>query len=157
MITFSTKRADIKRRALDVTSAELLVFTIIAAIMFALSLYFLIVGFLSDKEALSYGFIMLAASIFIISLYVVFFLKFKKQAELFFDKNSIDGVIDYELEKDNDRFTLRCVQSNSFTRFSKSDITYIRPIGKTIVVKLKDRRILPFPKTDDTLALLKQP
>lgn len=157
MITFSTKRADIKRRALDVTSAELLVFTIIAAIMFALSLYFLIVGFTCDKEALFYGFIMLAASIFIISLYVVFFMKYKKQAELFFDKNATDGVIDYELEKDNDRFTLHCVQSNSYTNFSKTDITYIRPVGKTIVVKLNDRRILPFPKTDNIHALFKQP
>lgn len=157
MIKYSTHKSDINRRALDATFAELLVPTIIAIIMFPMSIYFLIIGFLFDKEALSYGIIMLACFIFSSVMFVLFFQKYREQAKQIFDKNAIDGVIDYELERVNDTFYISSVQCYLSATFSRADISYIRTIGKTIVVRLKDRRVLTFPKTDDIQALLKQP
>lgn len=156
MIKYSTHKSDLNRRALAIAFAELLVPTIVAIIMFAATPYFLIVGFLYDKEALSYGFTMLAACVIDFVMYILFSLKFKKQVESVFDECAIDGVIEYDLEKVNDKFYLNSDQCNRSMTFSQEDISYVRIIGKTIVVRLKDRTVLSFPKTDEIRALLKR-
>lgn len=157
MIKYATQKSDLNRRALDVTFANLLVPTIVAIIMFPLSIYFLVIGFLFDKDALSYGIIMLAYFIFSSVMFVLFFQKYRDQIKRLFDDNAIDGVIEYELEMLNDTFYISSVQCNLSSSFSRTDISYIRTIGKTIVVRLKDRRVLQFPRNDEICTFLKQP
>lgn len=157
MIKYATQKSDLNRRALDVTFANLLVPTIVAIIMFPLSIYFLVIGFLFDKDALSYGIIMLVYFIFSSVMFVLFFQKHREQIKRLFDDNAIDGVIEYELEMLNDTFYISSVQCNLSSSFSRTDISYIRTIGKTIVVRLKDRRVLQFPRNDEICTLLKQP
>lgn len=113
------------------------------------------VGLLSDREALKTGFLLLALLLFTIIALGISFAKCKKQIKDIYDKNSIDGLLDYELTKQSDRFHICCVQNGEVVEFSKTDIRYKRTIGSFIVVKLKGRIIVCMPKTEEISLLLK--
>lgn len=96
MINYSFGRADIKKRAWSITIADWYISIIIAIVSLALSIYFLCVGFLSDKEALIMGFPLVFLFAFTIIMLCLAYKKFEKQINAFYDKNAINGMIDYE-------------------------------------------------------------
>lgn len=156
MITYSSKKSDINRRALDAAFAEYFPLMIADIFFFALSVYFIIIGLLVDKEALTYyGLPLSVLVIFIIIGYFILYLKLKKNMNAYFEKTSSDEVIEYQLIKADDKFFVVCIPTKAVLEFSRADIKYIRRIGISVVVKLKDKRIACFPKTDEIYDLLK--
>lgn len=155
MINYSFGRADIKKRAWSITIADWYISIIIAVVSLALSIYFLCVGFLSDKEALIMGFPLVFLFAFTIIMLCLAYKKLEKQMNAFYDKNAINGMIDYEIMKQGDIFYIYCTQNKEVAEFSKADIKYKRSVGKFIVVKLKDKRIMCLPKMEEIILLLK--
>ncbi|GEM_PF-5032307 len=157
MITYSSKKSDINRRALDAAFAEYLPLMIAEIFFFALSVYFIIIGLLVDKEALTYyGLPLSVLVVFIIICYFILYLKLKKKMNAYFDKTTSDEVIEYQLIKADETFFVVCIPTKAVFEFSKADIKYIRRIGISIVVKLKGNRMgWCFPKTDEIYDLLK--
>lgn len=155
MINYSFGRADIKKRAWSITIVNWYIYIIIAIISLALSIYFLCVGFLSDKEALIMGFPLVFLFAFTIIMLCLAYKKLEKQINAFYDKNAINGMIDYEIMKQGDIIYIYCTQNKEVAEFLKADIKYKRSVGKFIVVKLKDKRIMCLPKMEEIILLLK--
>lgn len=155
MINYSFGRADIKKRAWSITIADWYISIVIAIVSLALSIYFLCVGFLSDKEALIMGFPLVFLFAFTIIMLCLAYKKSEKQINAFYDKNAINGMIDYEIMKQGDIIYIYCTQNKEVVEFSKADIKYKRSVGKFIVVKLKDKRIMCLPKMEEIILLLK--
>jgi len=155
MINYSFNRADIKKRAWSITIADWYISIVIAVVSLALSIYFLCVGFLSDKEALTMGFPLVFLVIFTIIMLCITYKKWEKQINAFYDKNAINGIVDYEFMKQGNIFYMKCIQNNEVAEFFKTDIKFNRVVGKYIVLKLKDRKILCMPKTNEITLLLK--
>lgn len=155
MINYSFNRTDTQKRAWCITIADWYMFIIIAIVSVALSIYFLCVGFLSDKEALTMGFPLVCLAIFTIIVLCFAYKKCENQISDFYDKNAINGVVDYEFVKQENVFYIKCMQNNEIVEFLKTDIKYKRVVGKYIVLKLKDKRIMCMPKINEIKLLLK--
>lgn len=155
MINYSFNRKDTQKRAWSITIADWYISIIIAVVSLALSIYFLCVGFLSDKKALIMGFPLVFLFVFTIIMLCLAYKKWEKQIHTFYDKNAINGMIDYEIMKQGDIIYIYCTQNKEVAEFSKADIKYKRSVGKFIVVKLKDRKILCMPKINEIKLLLK--
>lgn len=155
MINYSFNRTDTQKRAWCITIADWYIPIIIAVVSLALSIYFLCVGFLSDKEALIMGFPLVFLVIFTIIVLCFAYKKCENQISAFYDKNAINGVVDYEFMKQENVFYIKCMQNNEIVEFLKTDIKYKRVVGKYIVLKLQDRKILCMPKTNEITLLLK--
>ncbi len=155
MVNFSFSKDSAKKRAISILIADWFLFLIVISISFILSLYFLCVGFLSDKEALTMG-IPLLGVVLILSIAFCFeYIKRKKQIESIHEKNSPDGNLDYELTKQGDIIYMLCKQTNTVVKFSIKDLKHVHTIGYYIIVKLKDRRIICLPKMKEISVLLK--
>ena len=155
MINYSFNRKDTQKRTWSITIADWYISIIIAVVSLALSIYFLCVGFLSDKKALIMGFPLVFLFVFTIIMLCLAYKKLEKQINAFYDKNAINGMIDYEIMKKGDIIYIYCTQNKEVAEFSKADIKYKRSVGKFIVVKIKDKRIMCLPKMEEIVLLLK--
>lgn len=155
MVKFSYGGDSVKKRAISIVFADWLVFILIALAALVLSIYFLCVGFLSDREALVMGFPLLFIFLFFAIAFCLAYIKCKKQIESFCAKNSSNGILDYELTKQGDAICIFCTQTGTTVGFSTVDVKYARTIGSFIIVKLNDKRIICFPNTKEISLLLK--
>jgi len=117
------------------------------------TLYFMIIGFFFDSEALETGIPMcFITSILFLSIFAVTF-KIRKQINEYYNKQKDKGMIELQISRNGDEFKWESLSKGSVIVFSKEDIVR-RKIGKNfLIVKLKSNLIFDFPKQDDILKL----
>lgn len=117
MAKFSYGGDSVKKRAISIVFADWLVFILIAIAALVLSIYFLCVGFLSDREALMMGFPLLFVFLFFAIAFCFAYIKCKKQIEGIYEKNSTNGILDYELTKQGNVIYVFCTQTGTPPRW----------------------------------------
>ena len=126
-------------------------FIFVAIAVFALMMFFFLVGIFSKSgDAIQFG--IYAATLFavLIVTYCILYAKFQKAVIGNFDTYAVDGKIEFTLEKTEENtleFT-RLTDEESFC-IDKADIKTIRSMKTIYVILLKDGRTVDFPKQPD--------
>lgn len=118
-------------------------------ILIPLIIYFLLVGYLADDEALRYGYGLLAIIIMIMIYIIRVIFACKKNMKLYFKKANSNGEIEYGIYLDNNEFVIENFTNKTINRICKSEIIKIKSTKRIIFIKLVDKSSVFFPKTDE--------
>lgn len=145
MLKYSINASDLKIRIKEIGLSQIRHFLIIGGISAIFTIYFLVVGFLFDKEMLINGFSLLFISVFMVVIAVIVYNRYKQQAIEIFKKSAVNGVVDYIVIKQNDVIQIDCVSTKRICSFNLRDIYKIYFMKNVIVVKLKSKKIVDLP------------
>ena len=155
MVYFSKKNKDLKNYRNDVFwfLCKPLFITEIVCIPFIV--YFLIVGFLSDEEALIYAFYILALFAIIFLIIIAQLFSTNKILISSFNEINQDGNIDFSIEFNDDEYLIENITLKTRNRLKKKDIKKLHFSKKTIIIKTELNQLLFFPKTKELEELFK--
>ncbi|MBR2444280.1 MAG: hypothetical protein IKB27_02640 [Clostridia bacterium] len=146
MINYNINKKDMKIYIREVGFSQSKIPFVLATISIPFTVYFMIIGFLVDSEALMFGYSLLFLSIFMTSVGVVNYSKLRRDIMNLFKDNEI---IQYRFEFVQGQYTLYNVDTNEQVAYKSSDITKVVCKKNTIIVKLKDRKVVFFPNIDE--------
>ena len=125
-------------------------FLIVAIIFFVFSLFFLLVGYLDDKEALYFGYPLLFLGILLLIRLVVVHAKISKQNKAIFERNHKDGIVEYSFEcKDENTFEFRNMNSGSVVNIRKADIVKCKVTKTFMFLELYTQENVVLQKNED--------
>lgn len=146
MINYNINKKDMKIYIREVGFSQSKIPFVLTTISIPFTVYFMIIGFLVDSEALMFGYSLLFLSIFMTSVGVVNYSKLRRDIMNLFKDNEI---IQYRFEFVQGQYTLYNVDTNEQVAYKSSDITKVVCKKNTIIVKLKDRKVVFFPNIDE--------
>lgn len=145
MIKFSSKKEDINEKAIKLTLFETKTTLILLLISFVFTIYFLLVGFLSDSEALIYGYSALVIFVILLIYLVRFYFLCKKSLIQKFNQITKNDIINYSLDKNDNYFKFICYENNQTLEFKKEDVKKIKIMKNLIILKLNSNEIIMLP------------
>lgn len=145
MVNYSIERKHLKSRVEELTLFQSKFCLIAAAIALIPAIYFLVVGYMVDREALIFGYSFLFLIVAMCFICVVIFCQFKSMIFQSFNAVCLDGKIDYVIEKTEETFEIKCINNNKSFVFSIDDISGISFQKNIIIVKLNSQKIIDFP------------
>ena len=126
---------------------------IVGVICIPLTVFFLIVEYLPNKEPLGYGYGLLLVLLAVVLIVVRVFFSYKKTLKLFFRDADTDGNVELTICIDNDEYVIENVSSKTVNRIKKSDVKKVKALKKCVFIKMVGNRFVFFPKTDEILNL----
>ncbi len=124
---------------------------ILSVIALPFAIYFMIIGYLVDAEALMFGYSSSFIVIFMLCVGISNYLKLKKDIANMFEKSD---VIEYEFELIQDEYILYNITTDQKIYFKSQDIAGVFYKKNTIILKLKNRKIVFFPIIDSIRNIL---
>ena len=109
----------------------------ISLVSLPFALFFMIVGFLDNKEAFTFGGPLLFLTIFMAIVAIRTYFSFKKTIITTFNSQNIDGVIEFSIFRDNDVFVIDNLSIKDRFVFRNSDIANVHYKKNVIVVRLR--------------------
>lgn len=155
MISFSHNENDKKVRIKEIVLSQIKPSLIIGIGSLLFTIYFLLIGYLFDSKALSFGYPLLFITVFMIVVSISTYYRYKKAIELNFSKNAKDNIINYTIEKNGNCYKILCLENNKAVEFHKKDISKIYFMKNLIIVKLQSKNIIDFPNKKNILDLFK--
>jgi|SRR5690554_1412485 len=155
MISFSYNENDIKIRIKEIVLSQIKPCLIIGIVSLPFTIYFLLIGYLIESEALLYGYSSLFITVFMIVVSILIYYRYKKAIELNFSKTAKDNVINYTIEQSGNCYKVLCLENNKAVEFHKEDISKIYFMKNLIIVKLRSKKIIDFPNKKNILDLFK--
>lgn len=155
MINFSHNENDKRIRTKEIVLSQIKPCLIIGIGSLLFTIYFLLIGYLFDSEALSLGYPLLFITIFMIAVSISTYYRYKKAIELNFSKTAKDNAINYTIEKKGNCYKILCLENNKVVEFHKEDISKIYFMKNLIIVKLQSKKIIDFPNKKNILDLFK--
>ena len=122
---------------------------IIAAVFLPLGICFLIVGFVINKEMLTFGFAVLIYLILLGLIILIYALTIKNSISKYFKKNSVDGIIEYQIDLQNGAYIITDITNDTKSALKKCDIKKITILKHSILIKQINGSTSLFPKTDE--------
>ena len=155
MINYSVEKENLSVRVKELALAQVKPLLILLPIALLLAVYFLIIGYLVDAEALSFAYPLIFLVVFICWMYFMTLYSYRKQVYKSFDEASFDGKVNYSIEKTNEFFEVTCLNNAKKFVFSNSDISKISFQKHIIVVKMNSRKVIDFPNTAEISKLFR--
>ena len=157
MIEYSKTAADSKDRIMDLTWFRGRIFLYMAIGAFVFTVFCLIVGIMgSNYEAIQFGIYGATLVAVLIAMILILYAKFRKAVTANFDNHSLDGRIDFTLEKiDDDTLELTRLTDEESFEIHKKDIKSIRTMKTIHVIWLKDGKTIDLPKKPDIDELIR--
>lgn len=155
MISFSHNENDKKVRIKEIVLSQIKPCLIIGIGSLIFTIYFLLIGYLFDSEALSFGYPLLFITVFMTVVSISTYYRYKKAIELNFSKTAKDNVINYTIEKNGNCYKILCLENNKAVEFYRKDIIKIYFMKNLIIVKLQSKKIIDFPNKKNILDLFK--
>lgn len=155
MVNFSYNKNDKKIRIKEIVLSQIKPCLIIGMGSLLFTIYFLLIGYLFDSEALSFGYPLLFITVFMIVVSISTYYRYKKAIELDFSKTAKDNIINYTIEKNGNCYKILCLENNKTVEFHKKDIRKIYFMKNLIIVKLQSKDIIDFPNKKNILDLFK--
>lgn len=155
MIKFRFDKSTIRKLSKESTVLLCKPFWIFAFLSAILSIFFLLVGYLDDAEALIYGYPFLIIAILLILETLVFSYRINKGNNLRYETYNKDGFIDYSVSFFKDEFEVSNLNSKSIKKFHKAEIVNVKVTKSFIFIRLTSKQKIPLLKTEETLHLLK--
>ena len=151
-------KAEMKQKDLNLYLKELVWFSckplfIILFVCFVPIIYFLLVGYLSDREALYYGYGILC--LFLLSLFIIVrcYLFYKKNLKIIFSNTNSQGNIEYLISEENDEFIFENITNKTINRLKFNNIKLIQCYKTCIIIQTNLNQIIWFPKNNELMAL----
>lgn len=119
-------------------------------------LYFFLVGFLADKEALTYAFGILLLFIVLLLIIIRMILFYRKNLKMFFSIVNVDGDVESSIYLDNDELVMENISRKTINRIKLSEIKSLTTTKNIIFVKTSLRQSLFFPKTKELVEFFEQ-
>lgn len=129
---------------------------IIDVICIPLILYFFLVGFLADKEALSYAYGILALFILFLIYIIRIILLYRKNLKMFFSIVNVDGDVESSIYLDNDDLVMENISGKTINRIKLSEIKSLTTTKNLIIAKTSLGQLLFFPKSKELVEFFEQ-
>ena len=155
MINFSHNESNKKIRIKEIVLSQIKPCLIIGISSLIFTIYFLLIGYLFNSEALIYGYSLLFITIFMIVVSISIYYRYKKTIEFTFNKLAKDNVINFTIEKSGNCYRVLCLENNKTVEFYGKDIRKIYFMKNLIIIKLKSKKIIDFPNKKNILDLFK--
>ena len=155
MIHFSFKIDETKARTKTVTLIQSKPYLLIGGVSLVLATYFLVIGFLVDKEALVNGFSLLWLTFLMTGVCVVRYYTYRKVIQNNF-KEAENDVIEYTIDKNGETIEITGTKNRKLIEFNLNDIENIYFKKRYIVLKLKSKIFVEFPNRQNIADLLKR-
>lgn len=104
-------------------------FLILGGVSIIFTLYFVLIGFLEDKEAFKFGVPLLGITVLMICLVFSNSIKTKKDINKLFSKFNNKDLINFSFEKNENEFSVVCLENNERFNF------YMQNVGKIVYTK----------------------
>jgi len=153
MIQFTFDKKDIRKRISAVVLSQIKPQLIIGIISLIISIYFLLVGYWADNEALISGYSALFLSLFMFFICILTFYRYKRVIEDSFNENSDNDEVHYKIEVLSQFYVLTILTTNKVIKFSENEIRKIHIMKNYVIVKLLSGIIMVYPKNEDILKL----
>lgn len=145
MNNYNLLKKDVKIYIKEVFNNWIKIPLIILLVSFPFTLYFMLIGYLVDKEALLYGYCLLTIVILMLSVIILRYYRVKKLINKYFN--------DYEeinLSLDNsEKYTIYNITTNEKIIFIKSEVKGKFKNKNSIVLFLNNNKILLLPKNNE--------
>lgn len=126
---------------------------ILALIGFVFSTFFLLVGILDDREALSYGIGLFGLTMVLLLIVIRMIFYYKKNLDYFFKNADGGGNINCILEKENDQYVFVNITNKTIDRIDIKDIKSIVRKKNIIFIILKVGKTMFIPNTEELIEL----
>ena len=114
---------------------------------------FLLVGFIANKEMLIYGCATMVCLILLGLIIITCGFVFKNGISKYFKKNSVNGVIECQIDLQNDAYIITDITKDTKSVLKKCDIKKIIFLKHSIFIKQINGSISLFPKIDEICEL----
>lgn len=108
---------------------------IIDVVCIPLIIYFFLVGFLADIEALTYAFGILLIFITLLSIIIRMILLYRKNLKMFFSIANGDGDVELSIYLDNDDWVIENISRKTINRIKLSEIKSLTTTKNLIIAK----------------------
>lgn len=119
-------------------------------------LYFFLVGFLADKEALTYAFGILIIFIFVLLIIIRMILFYRKNLKMLFSIANVDGDVESSIYLDNDDLVMENISRKTINRIRLSEIKSLTITKNLIIAKTSLGQALLFPKSKELVEFFEQ-
>ena len=127
---------------------------LISAFCFPLTIFFLMVGFLSDKEALRFAYPLLIIEVIMICIMIIRYFRIKNVISFKNKKYYKNGELKFLLKRENDLFINECISNRVVRSFLKEDIKKIREYKKVIIIMTTSNAVYVFPNSNQVKSIL---
>lgn len=129
-------------------------YIVIAIVLFLLSVFFILVGFLDDKEALMYGIGLIMIDIILVLIVIRVALYCKNNLAYMFKFVNNNGELEYTLNKDDSQYVLENLTRKTIVRINFDNIKTIVKTKRLILIKVKIGNAIFLPNTDELISFL---
>ena len=150
MINYNISKKDLKTYIKEIGFSQSKIPFILSIISVAFAIYFMVIGVLVDSEALLFGYSLAFLTVFMTIVGIVNYYKLKKDIVNIFKS---EEMIQYKLEFVEEQYTINNTMNQQIA-FKSTDIANVLCKKNTIIVKLKNRKIVFFPNIDEIKAML---
>lgn len=154
MIKYSYPYSEKNTRVIRFTIFSVRWFIAIGIPCLVVFLSLLIIGLQSNKILVYISYVFMFCFLLSLSYCVKYGTTFRKQLDYLYKYYSVDGKIDYVLENDADKITLKCIQNGQDVCFSKSDVVSYKRMKRVIIIKVKSNVFLDLPNTKEVIEIL---
>ncbi len=126
---------------------------IIGCVAIPFAIYFLTIGYVVDKEALLFGYCLAFLVLFLFTVVALNYFNVRKDMKYMFGDNL---TIEYKAEFLTDKCTIHDITNNKSLTFQKDDIFKAYLKKHTIILKLKNKKIVFFPNQIELLNELRK-
>ena len=150
MINYNISKKDLKTYIKEIGFSQSKIPFILSIISVPFAIYFMGIGVLVDSEALLFGYSLAFLTVFMTIVGIVNYYKLKKDIVNIFKS---EEMIQYKLEFVEEQYTINNTMNQQIA-FKSTDIANVLCKKNTIIVKLKNRKIVFFPNIDEIKAML---
>lgn len=154
MIKYSFSKSSIKGYAKAFSLFKTRIGLIVMGGAFPLMIYFFIIGFAFDNEALLYAYPLSAVFCCLGFLNMIVYIYIKKYFKNYLNETSHNGIINYTFSKNYEIFELICLNNGGKFNFKFSDITKLKKFKKHIVLQFNFKKSLVLPNIKEIETLL---
>ena len=126
---------------------------LIGCVAIPFSIYFLTIGYVIDKEALLFGYPLTFIVLFMFTVVAMNYFKTQKDIVYIFGDNL---KIEYEVDFVYNKCTIYDISNNKSYNFQKENISKTYFKKHTIILKLKNKKIVFFPNQTELLNEIKK-
>ena len=126
---------------------------IIEFIFLPFIIYFFLVGFLDDKEALIYGGCMLGIFAVLMLKILKTLILCKKNLKIYFNQTNSRGEIDFNIYLEDKEYVIENVTTQTSSRIKIDEIKVLTKSKNCIFLKTENNKLLFFPKTSSLVSL----
>lgn len=154
-MSFSYNKKDCIKRARAITLTQIKVNIILGSISLLLGVYFLLIGFLEDFEAMIFGVPLVLITLFMFITCFCRYNNYKKAVNLSFEKRQKDEQVTFVVETNENLLKVICKETEEVFELKKLDIKKVYYLKQFIIVKLNTNKIIDFPRLKELETLLK--